>query len=123
MIESSVKDTHSETIELRKKLEHYQRDKCAMQKLQKRHDSLRKQMDNISMELDAKILHCDVITEERNELRQKFEEAILEVQQRSSMNFFFKCLNIFIDLFSFIRPSECHVRAETKFHGTGNRTA
>lgn len=85
MIESSVKDTHSETIELRKKLEHYQRDKCAMLKLQKRHDSLRKQIDNINMELDAKILHCDIITEERNELRQKFEEAILEVQQRSSM--------------------------------------
>lgn len=123
MIESSVKDTHSETIELRKKLEHYQRDKCAMQKLQKRHDSLRKQMDNISMELDAKILHCDVITEERNELRQKFEEAILEVQQRSSMNFFFKCLNIFIDLFLFFRSSKCHVRAETKFLGAGNRTA
>lgn len=86
MIESSVKDTHSETIELRKKLEHYQRDKTAMLKLQKRHDSLRKQIDNINMELDAKILHCDIITEERNELRQKFEEAILDVQQRSSMS-------------------------------------
>lgn len=85
MIESSVKDTQNETIELRKKLEHYQRDKVAMQKLQKRFDSLRKQFDSIKMELDAKILHSDKITEERNELRQKFEEAILDVQQRSSL--------------------------------------
>lgn len=85
MIESSSKDTQSETEELRKKLEHYQRDKIAMQKLQKRFNALRKQLDSIQIELDAKILHCEKITEERNELRQKFEEAVLDVQQKSSM--------------------------------------
>lgn len=83
-----MKDTQSETIELRKKLEHYQRDKVAMSKLQKRFDALRKQLDNIKMELDAKILHCDKITEERDELRQKFEEAILDVQQKSCEPFY-----------------------------------
>lgn len=72
-------------MELRRKLEHYQKDKVATQKLQKRFDSLRKQLDNVKLELDAKILHCDKITEERDELRQKFEEAILDVQQKSSM--------------------------------------
>lgn len=55
-----------------------------MRKLHKRHDLLRKQLDNVKMKLDAKILHCDKITEERDELRQKFEEAVLDVQQRSS---------------------------------------
>lgn len=84
MIESSSKDTQSETIELRKKLEHYQRDKIAMHKLQKRYNGLRKQLESIQIELDAKILHCEKITEERNELRQKFEEAVLDVQQKSS---------------------------------------
>jgi ABC-type phosphate transport system auxiliary subunit len=84
MIESSSKDTQSETNELRKKLEHYQRDKIAMQKLQKRYNGLCKQLDSLQIELDAKILHCEKITEERNELRQKFEEAVLEVQQKSS---------------------------------------
>lgn len=71
-------------IELRKKLENYQKDKLAMQKLQKRYESIRKQNDNMKMELDAKILLCDKITEERDELRQKFEDAILDVQQKSS---------------------------------------
>lgn len=67
-------------------MENYQKDKLATQKLQKRYESLRKQFDNLKMELDAKILHCDKITEERNEVRQKFEEAVLDVQQKSSMN-------------------------------------
>jgi uncharacterized coiled-coil DUF342 family protein len=79
-----VKDNHAETIELRKKLENYKKDKQALQKLQKRFESLRKQLDNIKFELDAKVLHCDKLTEERDELKQKFEGAILDVQQRSS---------------------------------------
>lgn len=84
-ISEPVKDTHAETIELRKKLEKYGKDKLATQKLQKRYELLRKQFNNVKFELDAKILHCDKITEERDELRQKFEDAILEVQQRASM--------------------------------------
>lgn len=70
---------------MRKKLENYQKDKAATQKLQKRHEALRKQLNNVKFELDAKILHCDKLTEERDELKQKFEEAILDVQQKSSM--------------------------------------
>lgn len=84
-ITEPVKDTHAETIELRKKLDNYQKDKLATQKLQKRYDALRKQLDNLKLELDAKVLHCDKITEERDELKQKFEDAILNVQQKSSM--------------------------------------
>lgn len=83
-ISEPVKDTHAETIELRRKLENHQKDKVATQKLQKRFESLRKQIDNLKLELDAKVLHCDKITEERDELRQKFEEAILDVQQKAS---------------------------------------
>jgi len=62
-----------------------------MLKLQKRFDALRKQLDNIKLELDAKVLHCEKLKEERDALRQKFEEAILNVQQRSSM-YYSKCL-------------------------------
>lgn len=83
-----IKDNHAESIEILKKLENYQKDKIAMQKLQRRFDGLRKQLDNLKMELDAKVLHCDKITEERDELRQKFEEAILDVQQKFSKFFF-----------------------------------
>lgn len=43
------------------------------------------------MELDAKILLCEKITEERDELRQKFEDAILDVHQKSSKLVFFLC--------------------------------
>jgi hypothetical protein len=88
-----IKDNQAETVELRKKLENYQKDKISMQKLHKRCEKLQKQLDNIQMELDAKILHCEKITEERNALKQKFEEAILDVQQKSSMkNFLFDCI-------------------------------
>ena len=44
-----------------------------MLKLQKRFDALRKQLDNIKLELDAKVLHCEKLKEERDALRQKFE--------------------------------------------------
>lgn len=99
-----MKDTHAETIELRRKLENYQKDKLATQKLQKRFESLRKQIDNLKLELDAKVLHCDKITEERDELRQKFEEAVLNVQQKSSLfqflhEFLVLLTNLFLILF------------------------
>lgn len=79
-----IKETTFEAIELRKKLESCQKDKREMQKLQKRFDSLRKQLENVKFELDAKILHCDKLTEERDELNRKFEAAVLDVQQRTS---------------------------------------
>ncbi|KAL7030279.1 hypothetical protein ACKWTF_006598 [Chironomus riparius] len=85
-----VKDIQAETIELRRKLENYQKDKTSMLKLKKRCDALRKQLDNIKFELDAKVLHCEKLKEERDALKQKFEEAVLNVQQRSSM-YDFKC--------------------------------
>lgn len=56
-----------------------------MQKLQKRFDGLRKQLEGIKLECDAKDLLCMKITEERDELRQKFENTVLEVQQKSSL--------------------------------------
>lgn len=97
-----MKDIQSETIELRKKLEICQKDKASMQKLQKRYDALRKQLDSLKMELDAKVLHCEKLKEERDALRQKFEEAILDVQQRSCMLLsgvvfydFFVCVCVF----------------------------
>ncbi|CAO1415796.1 unnamed protein product [Diamesa hyperborea] len=80
-----LKDIQFEVNELRKKLEHYGRDKMSMQKLQKRFDALRKQFDGIKLECDAKELLCTKITEERDELRQKFENTVLEVQQKSSL--------------------------------------
>lgn len=56
------------------------------------------------MELDAKTLHCEKITEDRDVLRQKFEEAIVDVQQKSSMlSCFFSSillLNIYFFYFS-----------------------
>ena len=79
-----MKDNHAETIELRKKLENYQKDKVALQKLQKRFEALRRQLENMKYELDAKILHCDKLTEERDDVKQKFEGAIIDVQQKSS---------------------------------------
>lgn len=126
-ITEPVKDTHAETIELRKKLDNYQKDKLATQRLQKRYDALRKQLDNLKLELDAKVLHCDKITEERDELKQKFEEAILNVQQKSSMsnNFFasinptFRTKNFSI----FRRPQKCFARAEVELPREGNGTA
>lgn len=119
-------------VDLRKKLESYQKDKLALQKLQKRFESLRKQLDNVKLELDAKILHCDKITEERDELKQKFEEAILDVQQKSSMlhNFFMSINVLFSPAFCrsnpqklFCRPQKRFARAEVELPRKGNRTA
>lgn len=59
------------------------------------------------MELDAKILHCDKMTEERDELRQKFEEAILDVQQKSSMTTVSNVRDP-NDSFIYLQASEAH---------------
>lgn len=78
------KDSQSEILELRKKLEHYVRDKAATQKLQKRYNIVQKQFEDLTWESEALQMQCDKVIEERDQLKERFEEAVLEVQQKSS---------------------------------------
>ncbi len=83
------KDALSETIELKKKLENYNRDKSALQKLKKRYGVLQKQHDDMKWEMEALQMRIEKLTEERDDLKSKFEDSVLDVQQKSSEFFVF----------------------------------
>lgn len=83
-VSEPVKDSQTEIVELTKKLENYKRDKDTLTKLGKRYSFLQKQYDDLKWEMEALQMRCEKVSEERDQLKTKFEEAILEVQQKSS---------------------------------------
>lgn len=71
----------TELAELTKKLEHYDRDRAALRRTQQRSKSSQKQMDDWRWESEALRMKCDQLVQERDSLRKRFEEAIVEIQQ------------------------------------------
>lgn len=71
----------AELGELSKKLENYERDRAALRRTQQRSKSSQRQMDDWRWESEALRLKCDQLVQERDALRVRFEEAIVEIQQ------------------------------------------
>lgn len=80
-----LKEARVELVELRKKLENYQRDKKALSRTSGRYDNVKKTMNDMRWETEALKMRCENLTEERDQLKNKFEEAILELQQKTGL--------------------------------------
>lgn len=71
----------AELVELSKKLENYDRDRAVLRRTQLRSKSSQKQMDDWRWESEALRMKCDQLVQERDTLRKRFEDAIVEIQQ------------------------------------------
>ncbi|XP_055912077.1 dynein regulatory complex subunit 4 [Eupeodes corollae] len=75
----------SELVDMRRKLEHYDRDRHQLSRLKTRNVNAEKQLTQLKWESEALILRNDTLVEEREKLKSKFEEVVVELQQKTSL--------------------------------------
>ncbi|EAT44397.1 AAEL004231-PA [Aedes aegypti] len=80
-----LKQSQSELVELRKKLQYYDRDKATLNRVKTRLASTQKQLSSLKLESDVLQMRCEKLVEERDQLKNMFEKSILELQQKSGL--------------------------------------
>ncbi|GAB0097080.1 Dynein regulatory complex subunit 4 [Sergentomyia squamirostris] len=75
----------AELAELRKKLENYDRDRSALNRTKTRCKTAEKKLNDNKWETEELKMRLEAITAERDCLRGKFEEAVLELQQKAGL--------------------------------------
>ncbi|XP_065081882.1 dynein regulatory complex subunit 4 [Ochlerotatus camptorhynchus] len=80
-----LKQSQTELVELRKKLQYYDRDKATLNRVKTRLSSTQKQLSSLKLESDVLQMRCEKLVEERDQLKNMFEKSILELQQKSGL--------------------------------------
>lgn len=76
---------HIELADLRRKLEHLNKERAALSRTRRQFAVSSRQLDEMKWETEALSMRCEKLTEERDQLRNKFEETAIELQQKMSM--------------------------------------
>lgn len=85
MLTEPMKAAEIELADLRKKLQNFNRDRAALSRTKTRYSSASKQLNDLKWETEALRMQCEKLTEERDELKEKFEEAVMELQQKVTL--------------------------------------
>lgn len=80
-----LQEARAQVVELRKRMEHVDRDRAALKRYKKRCETVEKMHDNLKWETEELKLLLDNVTGERDSLKMRFEEAILELQQKTGL--------------------------------------
>lgn len=82
---SPLHDAKAEVVELRKRMENVDRDREALKRYKRRCEAVEKLLNNQKWETEELKLLLDNTTDERDSLKMRFEEAILELQQKTGL--------------------------------------
>lgn len=80
-----LKAAQTEVSDLQRKLENYERDKRALFRTGNRFENAKKNLNSMKWETEALKMRCEKLIEERDQLKIKFEEAILDLQQKTGL--------------------------------------
>lgn len=80
-----MKDAQTELKELRKKLENFDRDRAALKRSVAETESTKKKLNELKWETEVLTMRCAKLTEERDTLNNRFEDAVMAVQQKTSL--------------------------------------
>lgn len=80
-----LQEAKAELADLRKKLENYDRDRSALARSKTRCKTAEKRLNDHKWETEELKMRLEAVTEERDCLRGKFEEAVLELQQKAGL--------------------------------------
>lgn len=80
-----LQEAQSELIELRKKLEYFNKERLALTRVKTQHATAMKELNTLKWETEALRMRCDNLVAERDDLKNKFEQAMLELQQRTGL--------------------------------------
>lgn len=85
-----LSESQVELTDLRKKLEHFTKERAALQRLRSQYAAMSKELNGMKWETEALKMRCEKLTEEKARLRKSFEEALLEVEQKQGL----KCMQL-----------------------------
>ncbi|XP_059617647.1 dynein regulatory complex subunit 4 [Phlebotomus argentipes] len=80
-----LQEAKAELADLRKKLENYDRDRSALARSKTRCKTAEKKLNDHKWETEELKMRLEAVLEERDCLRGKFEEAVLELQQKAGL--------------------------------------
>lgn len=80
-----MKEAQNELKELRRKLENYDRDRAALRRTNTTKEKTEKQLEQLKLETEVLVMRCEKLTEERDSLKNQFEDAVMAVQQRTNL--------------------------------------
>lgn len=80
-----MENAQLELSDLRRKLEHFNKERAALSRTRRQFAVSTKQLDELKWETESLRMRCEKLTEERDQLRGKFEETAIDMQQKMSM--------------------------------------
>ena len=84
-LKEPLEQAQQELVVLRRKLEFYDRDRAQLQRLKNRNNFVEKQLKALTWETEALLLRNDTLVKEREELKEKFEDVVIELQQKTGL--------------------------------------
>lgn len=84
LLEPSQRAT-AEMADMQKKLENSHRDRAALRRTTAQAQASSKQLADLVWEAETLRMRCDALTEERDALKARFEQSVMEVQQKTAM--------------------------------------
>ncbi|TMW47832.1 hypothetical protein DOY81_007086, partial [Sarcophaga bullata] len=84
-LKEPLEQAQQELVVLRRKLEFYDRDRAQLQRLKNRNNYVEKQLKALTWETEALLLRNDTLVKEREELKEKFEDVVIELQQKTGL--------------------------------------
>lgn len=80
-----LQESQIELADLRKKLEHFNKERSALSRVRLQSAASTKQLNSVKWEMEAIRMRCDAITEERDQLKKRFGEIMIEMQQKTGL--------------------------------------
>lgn len=80
-----MQQSQIELADLRKKLEHFNKERSALSRVRLQSAASTKELNSVKWEMEALRMRCDAITEERDELKKRFGEIMIEMQQKTGL--------------------------------------
>lgn len=84
-LQKPLSQSNAELAELRNKMEHFERDRLALARAKARCATAEKLLDQHKWETEELRMQVAQIGEERDALKMRFEEAVLELQQKTGL--------------------------------------
>lgn len=78
-------ESQIELADLRKKMEYFNKERSALSRVRLQSSASMKELNSVKWEMEAIRMRCDAITEERDELKKRFGEIMIEMQQKTGL--------------------------------------
>lgn len=80
-----LQEAQIELVELRRKTEHFKKERSALNRTKSLYTVTARELNATKWESEALRMRCDKLSEDHDHMQEKFEETMLEVQQKSGM--------------------------------------